>query len=266
MRQESFLDGRIKLLLGDSRELLPTVGKVDHLIFDPPYEKHMHDGKSKLESSGKRRDGREWHARPDFASVEGCREWAVPMMAGICHGWFLAFCTPEGIAAWRDAVEGAGIRYKRACFWFKPDSAPQFNGQGPAMAVEAFVSAWCGAGVSNWNGGGRRNMFQHPTNQADRHGLHPTEKPLSLMAELVGLFTNQNDLVCDPFMGSGTTMVACIKRGRRGIGIERDPKYFDVACERVDFAARQPDMFGEILPTVQTDILADLDASAEAAE
>ncbi len=198
----------------------------------------------------------------DFGSVTSLRDTVTACAVHGCSGWFLSFCSPEGIAAWRDSIEAAGLRYKRACFWFKPDGAPQMNGQGPAFAVEPFVTAWCGAGYSRWNGGGRRNLFPHPTNQSDRHGLHPTEKPLSLMAELVALFTNHNDLVCDPFMGSGTTMVACIKRGRRGIGIEKDPKYFDVACERVDFAARQPDMFGEPIPTTQSDIF----ASAEAAE
>lgn len=252
MRQETFLDGRVKLLLGDSRELLPTVGAVDHFIFDPPYEAHMHAAKKG--SRGIRTDGYASPSAVDFASIDGTREWAVPAMAQMCSGWFLAFCTPEGIAAWRDAIEAAHMRYKRACFWFKPDGAPQFNGQGPAMAVEAFVTAWCGEGHSRWNGGGRRNMFQHQTNQSDRHGVHPTEKPVSLISELVGLFSNPNDLVADPFLGSGTTAVACIKRGRRCIGIEKDPKYFDIACERVDFAARQPDMFGEFEPKVQQDI------------
>lgn len=258
MRQETFLDGRVTLLLGDSRELLPTVGGVDHMIFDPPYEAHMHAAKRGKKIYGaEKRIRNDGHANPppvDFASIDGVREWAVPMMGEMCDGWLLAFCTPEGIAAWRDAIEAAGIRYKRACFWFKPDSAPQFNGQGPAMAVEAFVTAWCGKGHSSWNGGGRRNMFQHPTNQSDRDGRHPTEKPLSLLGELIGLFTKPDQLICDPFLGGGSTAVACIKRGRRCIGIEKDPKYFDIACERVDFAARQPDMFGELATAKQSDI------------
>jgi len=254
MKRETFLEGRITLLLGDSRELLPTVGKVDHFITDPPYEAHMHAAKTG--ARGIRNDGYKSPAAVDFASIDGIREWATPLMKEACDGWLLAFCTPEGIAPWRDAIEAAGARYKRACFWFKPDGAPQFNGQGPAMAVEAFVTAWCGAGHSRWNGGGRRNMFPHPTNQTDRHGGHPTEKPLSLMAELVGLFTEPGQLVCDPFMGICTTGLACIKRGRRFIGIEKDPKYFEIACERIDFAARQPDMFGEFQPKIQQDIFA----------
>lgn len=255
MRTETFLDGRVVLHLGESREILPSIGQVDHVFTDPAYEATMHAAKKAARKL--RTDGQSELAALDFTSVDGVREWLLPMLAGACNGWLTAFCSPEGIAPWRDSIEAAGIRYKRACFWYKPDGAPQFNGQGPAFAVEPFVTAWCGSGYSRWNGGGRRNLFEHPTNQSDRHGIHPTEKPVSLMAEIIGLFSNPGDLICDPFMGSGTTGVACIKRGRRFVGIERDPKYFDIACERIDFAARQPDMFGEAVETSQIDILSE---------
>jgi DNA modification methylase len=61
------------------------------------------------------------------------------------------------------------------------------------------------------------------------------------------------DTILDPFMGSGTTLVACQRLGRQGTGIELDPEYFDIACRRVDEAARQPDLFREPPPKpVQT--------------
>ena len=63
------------------------------------------------------------------------------------------------------------------------------------------------------------------------------------MADLVKLFTNFGESVIDPFMGSGTTGVACVKLGRKFIGIELDPTYFDIACKRIEEAYRQPDMF-----------------------
>lgn len=68
---------------------------------------------------------------------------------------------------------------------------------------------------------------------------HPTEKPVSLMQEVIGWTLG---VVCDPFMGSGSTLVACQRSGRKGIGIELDPKHFATACRRVDEAARQPDL------------------------
>jgi site-specific DNA-methyltransferase (adenine-specific) len=71
--------------------------------------------------------------------------------------------------------------------------------------------------------------------------LHPTQKPLALMQWCLG-FTNL-DTILDPFMGSGTTGVAAVKLGRKFIGIEIDPKYFDIACRRISEALKQPDMF-----------------------
>ena len=233
--------GNATLFLADCRDVLPMLADVSHVIMDPPYEKHMHEAKV-----GLRRIRTDGHADPaalDFASIDGIREEVTPTLVQMCQGWFIAFCTPEGIAPWRDAIETAGARYKRACFWIKPDSTPQLNGQGPAFAVEPYVTAWCGKGVSRWNGGGRRNYSEHPTNNALRHGAHPTEKPVSLMCEIVTLFTNAGDVVLDPFMGSGTTGVACTRLGRTFIGIEKDPKYFDVACRRVEDASRQGDFF-----------------------
>lgn len=233
--------GSCDLILGDCLDLMPGLGTFDHVITDPPYESHMHVAKAN--SRGIRRDGYASPKPVDFASIDGIRERVTPMMVSACQGWLIAFCTPEGIAAWRDAIEDAGARYKRACFYYKIDGAPQFNGQGPAMAVEPFVTAWCGAGHSRWNGGGRRNLFTHPTNGSSRHGTHPTEKSLALMKELTELFSDPGQSILDPFMGSGTTGVAAQTLGRRFVGIERDPRYFQIACDRIQKAASQPDMF-----------------------
>ena len=72
---------------------------------------------------------------------------------------------------------------------------------------------------------------------------HPTTKPVDLMSYLIRLSVRPDGTILDPFMGSGTTLVACQRMGRAGTGIELDPDYFDIACRRVDEAARQPDMF-----------------------
>jgi len=71
---------------------------------------------------------------------------------------------------------------------------------------------------------------------------HPTQKPVALMEWCLGFLPDAKTIL-DPFMGSGTTLVACQKMGRAGIGIELDPDYFAIACKRVDEATRQPDMF-----------------------
>jgi len=86
------------------------------------------------------------------------------------------------------------------------------------------------------------------------NNLHPTEKPVALMQEIVKLTSG---VVIDPFAGSGSTIVACAKLGRKGIGIELDPDYFEIACKRVADAYKQPDLFVQPLinqPT-QEDLL-----------
>jgi DNA modification methylase len=74
---------------------------------------------------------------------------------------------------------------------------------------------------------------------------HPTQKPLALMKWCVDRLPSDAQSVLDPFMGSGTTGVACAKLGRKFIGIEIEPKYFDIACRRIEAAYKQPDMFIE---------------------
>lgn len=82
-------------------------------------------------------------------------------------------------------------------------------------------------------------------------GLHPTQKPLPLFEYLLRTYSNPGNMVCDPFMGSGTTGVACVKLGRKFIGIELDDGYFDIACERIRKAYAQPDMFVQAAPIAQ---------------
>lgn len=231
----------VTLYLADCVKLLPyVIAEVHHTITDAPYEDHMHNAKAAR--TGLRTDG---HASPkpvSFASITAIRAAVTPHLTRVTGGWLIIFCTPEGITPWRDAIEAAGARYKRACFWAKTDAAPQFNGQGPSFAVEPMVTAWCGPGHSSWNGGGGRNWWDGPTSPSDRHGLHETEKPLWLMSTLVTKFTDHGQTVLDPFMGTGATGVACARAGRGFIGIEKDEKYFEAACQRIKDELTRPDM------------------------
>jgi 16S rRNA G966 N2-methylase RsmD len=240
-QQQVTTDG-VRLFLADCRDVIPMLEPVDHTIFDPPYEQRTHEAKQNS-SRPIRSHGRDVSPPIDFASIKGIREEITGPLVKSSRGWFIAFCTPEGVAPWRDEIEAAGARYKRACVWVKPDSAPQFNGQGPAMGAECFVTAWCGSGFSSWNGGGSRNVFTHLTNAPDRHGEHPTEKPVSLMMEIVSKFTNPGDVIFDPFMGSGSTGVAAIRLGRRFIGIEKNSRFFEIANARISDALSRPDLF-----------------------
>ena len=232
--------GRATLYLGDCREVLPTLGRVSHILSDPPFEKEAHTAMRRTHSSIKNGSMDEL----DFDAIdEETRLFVSKWAADNCDGWALWFCQVEAVVAWRDATEEAGAKYKRACIWVKPDSSPQFNGQGPAQGYETIVATWNGTGHSTWNAGGKRGVYKHLVNNPERHGVHKTEKPRRLMTELVADFTSENDTVLDMFMGSGTTGVSAVRDNRNFIGIEMNPVYFDIACRRIEDAQRQGDLF-----------------------
>lgn len=243
--------GDATLYNGDCLEVMSTLEPVSHVISDPPYEESLHASKNSLRGPVRADKGPDLKGL-DFSSINDIRSDVVSAASRLTNAWFIAFCTIEGVAYWAETINVSPMKYKRGCLWVKPDATPQLNGQGPGQGAECFVVAWNGKGHARWNAGGKRGVYTHLTNQRDRDGRHPTEKPIPLMAELLADFTNPGETILDPFMGSGTTGVACAKMGRKFIGIELDPKYFDIACERIDKAYRQGDIFAERSKPIKT--------------
>lgn len=245
--------GSCELYLGDCLEILPLLGKVDAVVTDPPYEQLMQD----LHASTRlrRTDGGNERKALTFSGINEIREPLLQEIARVNEGWLLAFCNVEGVWHWRQAILAAGLKFKTTCIWVKPDATPKMNGQGPALAYECFTTTWCGRGHARWNAGGKRGTYTHLTNQRDRDGRHPTEKPLPLMCEILDDFTPDSGKILDPFMGSGTTGVACLKLGRKFIGIEVDETYFDVAVDRIKRASAQPDFFVARAPKVRQEAM-----------
>lgn len=251
--------GRATLYLGDCLEVMRDLEPVDHVVSDPPYEEVLHQAMGALRTL--RTDGKEYASnRLDGLSFEGIdhvREEVAKLCTAKSAGWVMLFTLAEGVREWRDMLQAAGAKYDTCLAWVKPDATPRFNGQGAARGFECAVTAWAGKGHKKWNGGGKRGVYTHPVNNPDRQGEHPTEKPVSLMAEILADFTNEGQTILDPFMGSGTTGVAAVRMGRNFIGIERDERYFDIACARIAAAQsgargftrqhrdeRQADIFG----------------------
>jgi site-specific DNA-methyltransferase (adenine-specific) len=233
--------GDARLILGDCREVLPTLPRVDAVVTDPPFEAEAHTLQRR---SINRPDYNEGHL-PFSAIDEETREIVAGWAAEHCNGWALTFCQAEAVGAWQRAFNDQGARFMRAMVWIKPDGMPQYTGDRPGMGYESIAAAWCGPSRSRWNGNGRHGVFVFNKNDGSGPAPHPTTKPVPLMRELVALFTNDGESVLDPFMGGGTTGVACIKLGRKFIGIEIEPKYFDIACRRIEEAWKQPRLFEE---------------------
>lgn len=219
------------------------------MICDPPYDLEAHAPGRRVLSHGVKRDNSYTRkiapAALDFAPLDDqLRDFVCDWSADFCDGWILAFCQAEAIAGWREAIMDAGAVWRRAMVWVKPDSSPQLSGDRPAQGYESIAAGWCGAGKSVWNGGGKRGVFTYGKHDAGcghggRVNEHPTQKPISLMTELVSLFSDPNQIILDPFMGSGSTGVACHNMARNFIGVESDQKYFDIACRRIEDAQRQ---------------------------
>lgn len=228
--------GDCTLYQSDCREVLPTLGKVDAVITDPPYEA-VTQGKWGVLAGVEYRDFD--NSALSFEPIDAMRGAVAEQIVRACGGWAIVFCQAEGVRAWRDEFEKAEAKYKRAMVWVKPDAMPQFNGQGPSVGHEMMVAVWCGQGHSEWNGGGKPGTFVYPKNSGGKHE-HPTQKPLPLMVELVGLFSDVDETVLDCFAGSGTTGVACVKLGRKFIGVEIEEKYFSIACRRIEAATKEP--------------------------
>lgn len=237
-------DESITLYRGDCLDLLPEIGEVDHVITDPPYETEAHT---------KARRGIAEAYEIDFAAMSEATRAAVSAhFARASRGWILVFCQIEAVGTWRESLAEAGAKWMRGQTWYKPDGTPQFTGDRPAQGTEHIATAWAGKGRSRWNGGGRRGFYEHGVNHGGRARAeaHPTEKPLSLMRELVRLFTDPGELILDPFAGSGTTGLAARMEGRRAILVEREERYCEVAARRLERmprgTERQPSLFAEV--------------------
>jgi len=201
--------GDCRLLLGDCLEILPLLGKVDAVVTDPPYGIGAASGVGKY---GRIRGfSGDWDAHPADVSV-------LPDVPRIIWGGNYFDLPPSrAFLVWD---KGAG-----------------FRGRDFADCE----MAWCSFDAN------ARLLTYDPLARGDYRGgskQHPTQKPVAVMQWCLGFLPDAHTIL-DPFMGSGTTGVACVKTGRKFIGIEIDEGYFDIACERIRKAYAQPDMFIE---------------------
>ena len=240
------LDGRARwcVLEANNADVLPLMPdkSVAHVITDPPYSEHTH---AKVRRGGsvhlpdEDRPGIPKRATISSAAVlgfdalaEGQREACALEFGRICRRWVLAFTDQEGAAPWMEANVAAGLDHVRIGQWVKLNATPQFTGDRPATGCEAIVIAHP-KGRKRWNGGGTHAVWTYAI-EMNRGGSspreHTTQKPVPLMLELVELFTDPDELVLDPFAGSGTTCRIAKEMGRRFIGIELNPDYAEMAA------------------------------------
>lgn len=199
--------GDATLYLGDCLEVLPMLERVDAVITDPPYGL-----------------GDKWQG--------GKQKW--PLHHGNMH-WDQA--TPEEIVMGLPAIAPVSIIWGGNYYplpvargWLIWDKL-----------VRKFTSGHCEMAWTNIDQPIRAFNFSHGE-LASEGKLHPTQKPLALMEWCIEQ-ARKPRVILDPFMGSGTTGVAAARMGLGFVGIEREPKYFEIACRRIEDAGRQEILF-----------------------
>ena len=218
-----------------------------HVITDPPYAPNVHTQSRRAARAGSGKVS-EKHEIAFSPMTPALMRASASVFRALATGWVLVFSCDEGGYAWRRALERAELRWVRRCYWVKLGAAPQFTGDRPAAGVEIIAAAHAPDVRLRWNGGGQAGVWSHAI-ETNRGGnaprLHPTQKPVDLMIRLAELFTDRGDVVVDPFAGSATTGAACLRTGRRFVGVEKDRAFFDVACERLAAEERGHDVHAE---------------------
>lgn len=237
--------GRAVLHLGDCRDILPTLGKVDAVIADIPY------GTTRCS----------WDAVIPFdemwSAVGAVTQPGTPIVL-------------FGSEPFSSALRMSNLRqFKYDWIWNKPKATGFLNAKKQPLRAHEIISVFCDGQATylpqKTTGHERKRTFRGKHLQTDVYGnmagdyrydsterypksvltfssdtqnssLHPTQKPIELMRYLVRTYSAPDDTVLDFTMGSGTTGLACSLEGRRFIGVESDPAYFDIACVRL----RQP--------------------------
>lgn len=208
--------GEHKLYLGDCREILPTLGKVDAVVTDPPYG---------MDFRSNHRTERHMEIAND--SDAGCLLFACALAprhsAYVFHRWdnLPEIPKPRSVITW--------VKNN----WSMGDLEHEHARQTEMISFYAGPDHF-------WPSGRPQDVVHAPRTGNDNH---PTEKPVALMQSVIKWTSG---VVLDPFMGSGTTGVACARLGRKFIGIEIEPKYFDIACRRIEAAHKEPRLFGHV--------------------
>jgi site-specific DNA-methyltransferase (adenine-specific) len=221
--------GNCTLYLGDCLDVMPTLtaGSVDMVLTDIPY------GEVNQKSGGLRKLNRK---KADKCDID--LSMLVSQSVRLCRGSLYVFCGTEQISTLVSGYKACGMT-TRLGVWEKSNPSPM-NGTRLWLSGMEFC-VFSRHARATFNEHCKSAIWKNPVGQSK---VHPTEKPVALMERLILASSNEGDTVLDFTMGSGTTGVACVNTGRKFIGIELDPNYFEIACGRISEAQEQGQLFG----------------------
>lgn len=209
---------------------------VQHIITDPPYNIATKNNFQTMKSGNRAGiDFGDWDW--NFDPTQWLK-YAYPLLDK--NGSMIIFCSYKYISDICNKIENLGGIIKDILIWQKQNPMPRNIHRRYVQDMEFAIWA-----VKNKNSKWifnkseqkpyERAFYQTPTLLGKERTEHPTQKPIKLMLDIIKLHTNENDLILDPFMGTGSTGVASIQLNRKFIGIEKEEQWFEIAKNRLEY-------------------------------
>lgn len=225
----------IKLLKGDCLELMKDIpdGSVDMILTDPPYLQGY--------KTNRRKDNRHEFSSEILNDTPQTGSRMIVKFLELSYqklrnnSSILVFCNTNKIDFFKQEIEKAGFKIKNIIVWVKNNHTAGDLKASFGHQYEFVILANKGRRFINGN---RDNDVMFFDKVAGKEQLHQNQKPVDLLQYLVEKLSDSNNTILDPFMGSGSTGVACINTNRKFIGMELDAKYFNIAKERIEKAQK----------------------------
>ena len=227
-----------ELYLGNAYTLIKEFKKnnikVNHIITDPPYNISQDNNFTTMKSANRKGiDFGEWDKNFDLYNWISDYESILDK-----NGSMIIFCSYRFMSFIIDKLEESNMLVKDILIWKKTNPMPRNIDRRYVQDTEFAV--WAVKKNSKWifnkpkNKSYLRSCYETSTVSGKEKTAHPTQKSLKLMEDIIKIHTNKDDLILDPFMGSGSTGIAAIRNNRKFIGIELQKQYFDIAVDRFE--------------------------------
>jgi len=216
-----------EIICGDAVEELQKLpnGSIDLIITDPPY------GISRELNCKGRRLGTTAKLNFNFGTWDVFNKEWFDIALKKTKGWMMTFCAKKDVGFFIGGLEKNGFIAIDVLVWQKPDPIP-------LNAKSRFLNAWEAIVIGKkpgaiWNSNYEHNIIKIQAPKG-KNRIHPTQKPVELIKKLINLTTKEGNIVLDPFMGSGTTAIACLETKRSYIGFEISKQYWKQSLERIE--------------------------------
>lgn len=230
------MEERYKLYQGDCLDIINNIEVVDCIITDIPYNiSKKNNFKTMKDRTG--RNGIDFGEWDKGFEEENLIQFISLIKSGSS---FILFHSFEQFGKLKEIFENNGLMLKDKLIWEKTNPMPRNRDRRYISNIE--ILSWYVKPKNKWtfnrqNGKYESSVLKYPSESGGGfRRYHPTQKNLKMIEYLIKIHTNENDVVLDPFMGSGTTGVACMNLNRRFMGIELDESYFNIAKNRIEEA------------------------------